>query len=251
MPERAVIEFRGVSFSYDGLPVLRGVNLEIDERDFVTIVGPNGGGKTTLLKLILGLIQPTAGTVTVLGRPPVEARARIGYVPQHSLADESFPVRVLDVVLMGTLGRRRLFGAYSSDDREAAMQALDQVGLCEHRGRPFSALSGGLRQRTLIARALASRPDVLLLDEPTSNLDVMMESELYALLETLQRRLTVLLVTHDLGFVSDFTKTVVCVKQTVAIHSTGELTGDLISEMYGREVRAVLHDRDHHREGGC
>lgn len=245
------IEFRGVSFSYDGQPVLRRVNLEIEERDFVTIVGPNGGGKTTLLKLILGLIQPTAGSIRVFGRSPVESRTRIGYVPQHSLADQSFPVSVLDVVLTGRLGSRRVLGTYGSDDREAAMEALREVELCDHYRRPFSALSGGLRQRTLIARALASRPEMLLLDEPTANLDVMMEGELYALLRRLRERLTILLVTHDLGFVSDFTKTVVCVKQTIAVHPTGELTGDLISEMYGRDVRAVLHDRDHHLDGSC
>jgi zinc transport system ATP-binding protein len=251
MPVRPVIELRGVSFSYDGEPILKAVDLDIDERDFVTIVGPNGGGKTTLLKLILGLIHPTAGTVRVFGRSPADARARIGYVPQHSQADQSFPVRVLDVVLTGRLDRRRVFGGYSPADREAAIEALREVELCDHAARPFAALSGGLRQRTLIARALASQPDVLLMDEPTANLDVMMEGELYALLRRLHERLTILLVTHDLGFVSDFSKTVVCVKRTIAVHPTGELTGDLISEMYGRDVRAVLHDPDHHTGGGC
>lgn len=251
MSEKAIIELRGVSFSYDGQPVLRGVNLEIDEREFVTVVGPNGGGKTTLLKLILGLIQPNTGTVRVFGRPPAEARTRIGYVPQHSLADQTFPVRVLDVVLTGRLDRRKVFGAYAPEDHEAAMNALREVELCDHARRPFGALSGGFRQRTLIARALASQPDILLLDEPTANLDVMMEGELYALLKRLHERLTILLVTHDLGFVSDFSKMVVCVKQTIAVHPTGELTGDIISEMYGRDVRAVLHDRDHHPGGGC
>jgi len=251
MPGKPIIEFRGVSFSYDGESVLKGVDLEIDERDFVTVVGPNGGGKTTLLKLILGLIHPTAGTVKVFGRPPVEARTRIGYVPQHSLADQSFPVRVLDVVLTGRLERHRVFGGYGPEDREAAKEALREVELSDHARRPFATLSGGLRQRTLIARALASQPDILLMDEPTAHLDVMMEGELYALLKRLHERLTILLVTHDLGFVSDFSKTVVCVKRTIAIHPTGELTGDLISEMYGRDVRAVLHDPDHHRSGGC
>jgi zinc transport system ATP-binding protein len=224
-----VIELRDVSFSYDGDPVLEGVDLAIDERAFVTIVGPNGGGKTTLLKLILGLIHPSTGTVRVFGRPPVEARTRIGYVPQHSLADQSFPVRVLDVVLTGRLERGRVFGGYGPADRDAAIEALREVELCDHASRPFAALSGGLRQRTLIARALASQPDILLMDEPTANLDVMMEGELYALLR----------------------KTVVCVKRTIAVHPTGELTGDLISEMYGRDVRAVLHDPEHHRDGGC
>ena len=238
-----------VSFSYDGHPVLRDVDLAIEEGDFVTVVGPNGGGKTTLLKLILGLVRPGSGTVSVFGSPPELSRGRIGYVAQHSGADLLFPIRVLDVVLMGRLGGRAV-GAYRREDREAAAVALREVELERHARRAFSGLSGGERQRALIARALASQPDLLLLDEPTAHLDVMMESELFRLLERLSKRLTIILVSHDLGFVSGIARTVVCVKRTVSVHPTSEMTGDLVREVYGRDVRMVRHHEDHGRKDG-
>jgi len=243
-----VIEMDGVSFSYDGHPVLVDVDLTVDERDFVTIVGPNGGGKTTLLRLVLGLVRPTKGRVRVFGIRPVQARPRIAYTPQHSLVDPRFPMRVLEVVLMGRLRSDFPLGGYTPADREAAIEALHQVELADLASRPFSSLSGGQRQRTLIARALASRPDLLLLDEPTSNLDAAMEQDLHTVLETLSERMTVVLVSHDLGFVSGFAKTVVCVKQRVVSHPTCEITGDIIREMYGEDVRMVLHDLHDDRE---
>jgi zinc transport system ATP-binding protein len=244
------IEFCNVSFSYDGHPALRGIELTIAERDFATVVGPNGGGKTTLLRLTLGLLRPATGTIRVFGLRPEEVRSRVGYVPQRSVSEQDFPARVIDVVLMGRLDGKRMLGPYSARDREAALAALGEVELLDHAARAFSDLSGGERQRTLIARALASEPDMLLLDEPTANLDVAMEEDLYRLLQRLHGRLTIVLVTHDLGFVSDFAETVICVKQTLACHETGALTGDMIREMYGRDVRVVLHDHGDHYDGG-
>lgn len=237
-----VIEMENVSFSYDGHPVLVDVDLTIDERDFVAVVGPNGGGKTTLLKLVLGLLQPTRGRVRVFGASPRQARRRMAYTPQHSLADPTFPMRVIEVVLMGRLRSGLGFAGYSTEDRSAAAEALREVELEEVATDQFSSLSGGQRQRALIARALASRPDLLLLDEPTSNLDVAMEEDLRALLETLNERMTVILVSHDLGFVSGFAKTVVCVKKRVVTHPTREITGEIMREMYGPDARMVLHD---------
>ncbi|MFH1865638.1 MAG: metal ABC transporter ATP-binding protein [Candidatus Eisenbacteria bacterium] len=241
------IEIRDVSFSYDGAFVLRGANLTVNRGDFVTVVGPNGGGKSTLLRLVLGLLQPDSGDIKVFGRRPEESRPRMGYVPQHSDTDPSFPATVLDVVLMGRLGSTRRFGMYTREDAAAAANALADVELSELHHRPFSRLSGGQRQRTLIARALVAEPDVLLLDEPTASLDVAMEKELYEILSHLRERLTVLLVSHDLAFVSGFTDTVACVNRTVAVHTTSEVTPELINELYGRDVRFVRHD---HLTGG-
>lgn len=242
MNGKLAVEISDLSFSYDGAPVICGATLSVREGEFVTLVGPNGGGKTTLVRLILGLISPTEGTVAVFGRAPVESRGRMGYVPQHSRTDPNFPARVLDVVLTGRLGKTRRLGGYTGNDREIALEALADVELADHARRPFSHLSGGERQRSLIARALASRPDILLLDEPTANLDVVMEKELYDILRRLKERLTVLLVSHDLAFVSGFTDAVACVNRTVAMHTTSEVTPELINELYGRDVRFVRHD---------
>jgi zinc transport system ATP-binding protein len=236
------IELEGVSFAYDGTPVVEDATFALGARDFVSIVGPNGGGKTTLLKLVLGLLRPTAGRVRIFGTTPHKARTRIGYLPQHATLDPLFPVSVLDVVLMGRLGRAHPIGRFGRGDRGKALAALDEVSVADLRARSFAALSGGQRQRVLIARALASEPDLLLLDEPTASLDAAVEEEFYELLRRLNEHLGVVLVSHDLGFVSHYVRRVVCVKRRVAVHPTSEVTGEMIREVYGMDVRMVRHD---------
>lgn len=229
-------------FSYDGYTVLEDVNLAIPKGDFVSVVGPNGGGKTTLLKLILGLLRPFRGEIRVFGLLPEAARPRIGYMPQHAQLDPQFPATVMDVALMGRLGHGRPFGLYSRKDKEIVGEALDQVGLYNLRKKSFSSISGGQRQRLFIARALACEPELLLLDEPTANLDMVMEGDLYELLHTLNQRLTVVMVSHDLGFVSTVVKNVICVKRKVLIHPTSEITGEIINDIYGSPMRMVRHN---------
>ncbi|HKQ48807.1 MAG TPA: ABC transporter ATP-binding protein [Phycisphaerae bacterium] len=247
---RSIIEFEDVSFAYEREPVLKDVTIRIAERDFVSIVGPNAGGKTTLLKLILGLLTPSRGTLRVFGVTPERARPRVGYMPQYAQLDPQFPVSVLDVVLMGRLGMGRIFGPYGAADRRVAQRVLAEVGLADMGRRPFSMLSGGQRQRVLIARALACEPDLLLLDEPTSNLDIGIQDDFYELLRHLSERLTVILVSHDVGFVSKLVRTVVCVNRTVSVHCATELGGDAIVALYGRDVHMVHHDHDCRHEGG-
>jgi zinc transport system ATP-binding protein len=211
----------------------------------VCIVGPNGGGKTTLVKLILGLLEPSVGEIRVFGKPPKTARSRIGYMPQHLLYDPLFPVTVSDIVLMGRLrngGLRGFFGWPDALDRETASEVLRQVGMEDFSRRPFSSLSGGQRQRVLIARALAGRPDLLLLDEPTSNVDTLVEAQLLELLGKLNERMTIMMVTHDLGFVSEMVEKVVCVNRRVAVHPTNDISGEIIHDIYGGHVRMVRHD---------
>jgi len=237
-----VVSLDGVSFSYDGVTVLEEADLRLNERELVCVVGPNGGGKSTLLKIILGLLRPSSGRVRVFGVPPAQARSRIGYMPQYAHHDPQFPVTVMDVVLMGRL-ERNWGGPYSAEDKIAAKAALAELGLMAMRGRLFNALSGGQRQRVLIARALASNPDLLIMDEPTANVDVLIEARFYDILKELNHRMTILMATHDLGFVSDIVTNVVCVNRRVAVHPTSELTGDMIRDIYGGEVRAVHHDR--------
>jgi len=232
-----------LSFAYDAEPALEDVNLTINVRDFVCVVGPNGGGKTTLLKLILGLLTPGGGSLQVFGLSPDKARTRVGYMPQYAQLDPQFPVSVMDVVLMGRL--RPGIAPYGRADRQIAERVLGEVSLGDFARRPFSVLSGGQRQRVLIARALACEPDLLLLDEPTSNLDLRVQGDFYDLLRDLSKRLTVMLVSHDVGFISNLVRTVVCVNRTVSVHPTSELSGKTITDLYGSEVRMIQHHHDH------
>jgi len=233
---------------------LRGVDLEIQAHDFVSVIGPNGGGKTTLLKLILGLLVPAEGTVSVLGGAPARARPRLGYMPQQRSHDPRFPATVLDVVLLGRLGRSPALGPHRRADRAQARAALGEVGLVDRAAAPLTALSGGQRQRVLVARALCSEPEILLLDEPTANVDVSARAGFYELLERLTERLTVVMVSHDLSLISERIQTCVCVGHGAAVrHPTRELTGELLDELWGGDMRLVRHDHrcaeDGHQQG--
>lgn len=242
MTPRDQVVMQNVSFSYDGTPVLEDVSFTIPERTFISIVGPNAGGKTTLLKLLLGLLHPSRGVIEIFGLPPEKARPRIGYMPQHVQFDPKFPVSVLDVVLMGRLGNGTRFGPYRKADKAIAMEALHKLEMNKAMHRPFMALSGGQRQRVLIARALAAEPELLLLDEPTSNVDMAVETELFELLHIMSETITVVVVSHDLGFVSQYVQSVVCVNRRVVVHPTTAVTGEVISALYGADVRMVRHN---------
>lgn len=243
------VVLRNVGFSYGSGPVLEDVSLEIPVGDLASLIGPNGGGKTTLLKLILGLITPTAGEVRVFGLPPARAALRIGYMPQHAAHDPQFPVTALDVVLMGRLSERR-GGLYRQVDREAAIQALADVGMEAHGRTLYARLSGGQRQRVLIARALCGGPDLLLLDEPTANVDQRAGEAFYELLRRLNERMTILIVSHDVGVVAQLVKTVICVNRSVASHATADLTGKHVAELYGAQMAMVRHVGCFHDAGG-
>ena len=241
--DNPIVTFDRVSFAYSGDPVVVEASFDIRLGEFVSVVGPNGGGKTTLLRLILGMVRPDAGSVQVFGGAPERARGRMGYVPQFSRFDPLFPVTVMDVVQMGRIGGF-VAGPYRHDDRLAAVEALEKVGLPELRWRPFSALSGGQRQRVLIARALATHPQLLLLDEPTANVDRAATAKLYELLVELARSLNILLVSHDIGIVSKFVSNVLCVNRTVVKHPISAFTGEMLSELYGSDMALVRHDHE-------
>jgi zinc transport system ATP-binding protein len=245
MSTEPAICIKDLTFGYDERPVLEHVNLDLNPGDFAAFIGPNGSGKTTLARLILGLLEPWSGTITVFGKPPHEGRQLIGYVPQQVQLDLKFPVTVLDVVLMGRLGHARALGGYAKADRRIAMQALEEVQLPDRAQTPFADLSGGQRQRTIIARALASQPQLLLLDEPLANVDTGVQGELYDLLRALNARLTIVLVTHDIGVVSQLVRTVVCINRTVSVHPTREFSGQLLEQLYGHPITFVAHDHHH------
>jgi zinc transport system ATP-binding protein len=220
--------------------VLETVNLDIPPGSFTSLVGPNGGGKTTLFKIILGLLKPNEGSIQVLGEAPGKASQRIGYVPQHINYDRLFPISVLQVVLMGRI--TRIGRRYSQEDRRIACEALEEMDLGRYALLPFSSLSGGQQQRVLIARALCSQPEMLLMDEPTANIDKVVENKLFDILKLLNKRMTILIISHDLGFVSSFVDQVICVNRTVAEHPTTSITGEVIQNLYDSDVHIVRHD---------
>jgi len=236
------IEASSVSFKYETQWVLLNVSFQIPAQTITCIVGPNGGGKTTLLKICLGLLKPQSGTVRVLGQMPEKTRIQIGYTPQHSLYDHLFPITVEEVVAMGRLSSNHLFKRISKQDRAAVLQALDQVHLTDSLKKPFQSLSGGQRQRVLIARALACEPQILCLDEPTANVDPKVEDQLLTTLNQLKSSMTIVLVSHDLGFVASVVDQVLCVNQTLQLHPKSALSSSLIDSLYGHHVHGICHD---------
>ncbi len=240
-PAIPIVAIQDLSFSYEQNLVLTDVNLDIYPLDSICIVGPNGGGKTTLIKMILGLLTPDKGEVRVFGGTPQQARLRMGYVPQYASFDPFFPISVKEVVCMGRLGKS-FSGRYSASDKEIAMAALEKVDLEQYAGKSFSALSGGQRQRVLIARALATGGDLIILDEPTANIDHTAETKFFDLLTDLNKKMTILMVTHEVGFASTFFKRIACVNNKVVIHPTSVLTGELIQNMYGGDLQMIRHD---------
>ena len=236
-----IINIDDVSFSYSNIPVVRNVNLAVREGEFLGVIGPNAGGKSTLLKLILGLLQPDAGEITVFGKRPEKGRSRIGYVPQHPAFSRDFPINVRDAVLLGRLGETRWYGGYTQEDKEIAINALKAVEIDNIRNQTIDSLSGGQLQRVLIARALASRPDILILDEPTANIDVRAEEDIFGLLKQYNDHMTIIVVSHDIGFISGYVNRVACLNQTMLCHTTSEISGKTIEELYGAPVRMIQH----------
>ncbi|MCC5858695.1 MAG: metal ABC transporter ATP-binding protein [Ectothiorhodospiraceae bacterium] len=237
-----MLEVRGVTFGYDGEAVLQNVDLRIGQRDFLAIIGPNGGGKTTLLRVILGLERPWWGQVHWYHRP---SRGRIGYVPQFSTFDRNFPLSLEDAVLMGRLGQRGPLRRYHREDRLAVARVLERLKLADHARSPIAELSGGQMQRALIGRALVAEPEILFLDEPTASVDAETRTVLSALLQELNTRIPVVVITHDATSIAAQVKQIACVNRRLWYHGSGELTNEQLEEAYGCPVELIAHGVPH------
>ncbi|MDH3686200.1 MAG: ABC transporter ATP-binding protein [Myxococcales bacterium] len=237
-------ELQNVSLRLGGISVLEEVSLRIEAGDYLALLGPNGGGKSTLLKVLLGLLTPDEGSVRVFGQSPRAARGRVGYVPQSFRFDRDFPIRVLDVVLMGRVGKLKR-GTVADADREIARAALARVEMAELGTRPIGALSGGQLQRVWIARALAQQPELLLLDEPTSSLDERVERSVWELFAELSQEMAVVVVSHDIGAISRHVRGVACLNRRLHSHPTRELTSEMLEATYGCPVDLLAHGHPH------
>ncbi len=245
MDSEELIRLEDIWVRYDSTAVLEGVNLSIRHDDFLGIIGPNGGGKTTLLKVILGLIKPSSGKVTVLSGTPQRNRRFIGYVAQSSLFDRDFPISVQDVVLMGRYGKVGLVKRFTRDDKKAALKALETVEMLDYKDKQIGRLSGGEQQRVLIARALVAEPKILLLDEPTTGVDMPMQTEFYELLAGLKHSMSIVLVSHDISAVSIYVDKIACLNHQLYYHGSKEVGPDVLEATYKCPVQMIAHGIPH------
>jgi zinc transport system ATP-binding protein len=244
--EKTAISVENVTFSYSGQKIIDHASFSINRGDFLGIIGPNGGGKTTLLRLMLGLLKPDSGTITVCGVSPVKQRGRIGYIPQETGQNKTFPISVFDVVLMGLSGRRGLGRRYTHDDRNKAGEMIGRLGLSALVKKPIAQLSGGQRQRALLARAMVANPEMLFLDEPTANVDTQGEGDIYKYLKQLNDTgVTIVLVTHNTNVLSQYVRSVACINRELYFHPDGHLDHDSISKTFGCQVDLIAHGIPH------
>jgi zinc transport system ATP-binding protein len=219
---KRVIEITQLGFAYANDIILEDVNLSVEERDFLAIIGPNGGGKSTLLKLILGLLKPRIGSITIYGKAPAKALSQIGYVPQNTNVNTDFPIKVIEVVLMGHVGGKRPLWGYGEDEVSCAMGALREVGMESYAHRKIGDLSGGQRQRVMIARALCAHPQILLLDEPTASIDIQGQKEIYELLKKLNATMTIIVVSHDISVILGYATKAAHINRRLSYHDISD-----------------------------
>jgi zinc transport system ATP-binding protein len=240
-----LIDIRNITVGYDENIILSDVSLTIHDSDFIGVIGPNGGGKTTLLKAILGLLTPIRGEVIFHNCMTQGNYHRIGYLPQINNIDRKFPISVSEVVKSGLMSRKRIIKAYAKKDLEFASQLMDQMGIYEIRNKAIGELSGGQIQRALLCRALVNQPKLLVLDEPNTYVDNRFEKELYEKLKRLNENIAILLVSHDLGTISTYVKTIACVNHSLHYHPGNKITPELM-EAYECPIQIITHGRIPH-----
>ncbi len=215
----AVISIKNLTFLYNKETILEDINLEVEKNDFLAVIGPNGGGKSTLLKNILGIVHPGKGSIKVLNSKPEKNLSHIGYVPQNTNINTNFPIKVIEVVLMGHVGHKRPLFGYKKEEIACAMGALAQVGMEKFSESKIGSLSGGQRQRVMIARALCAHPSILLLDEPTASIDVSGQKQIYDLLKELNKTITILVVSHDISVILSYANKVAHINKNLTFHN--------------------------------
>lgn len=240
MPD--IIELKDITAGYDHQPVLEHVNFTIREGDFIGIIGPNGGGKTTLLKVILGLLKPFSGEVIY----HTSKQNLFGYLPQNNRFDQRFPINVTEVVLSGLMSGKGLYKSYTRADRKKAWDLLDKYGMGNYKKSPIGDLSGGQMQRVFLCRAIISSPRILILDEPTTYVDSNFEKEFYPILEELNKSLSIVMVSHDLGTICSYVKTIACVNRELHYHNSNLISPEQL-QAYHCPIELITHGTIPHR----
>lgn len=238
--ENLLVELNNVSYAYKSKYVVNNANLNVFNKDFIGIVGPNGGGKTTIVKLILGLLKPTSGSINLNN-----ANVNIGYLPQHNDIDKDFPLKVIDVVLSGLMIEKKIWRKYRSSDFEKAINALSKMGVSDLKNKHIGSLSGGQMQKVLMSRAIVSNPDLLILDEPDTYVDYLSEGEMYELLKVLNNSMAIIIVSHDLGTISSYVKTIACVNRKLVYHNSNVISNEQL-KAYNCPIKLITHGQVPH-----
>lgn len=242
-----IIKIENLSAGYENKTVLHDINLEVAEKDFLGIIGPNGGGKTTLMKVILGLLEPTEGKITYYDNGTPTERLEIGYLPQYNSIDKKFPISVYEVILSGLNRQKNLFRRFTKEHHERVKETISMMGLEGMENKPIGQLSGGQIQRALLGRAIVSDPKAIILDEPNTYIDKRFEARLYSLLEEINKERTIILVSHDIGSVLQNVKSIACVNGTLDYHPQSEVSAEWIEEKLQCPIELLGHGELPHR----
>lgn len=235
-----ILELKSVYAGYDDEVILKNVSLEILDDDFIGIIGPNGGGKTTLLHVLLGLIKPFKGTVEFFSDNQHGRNNKIGYLPQINKIDKKFPITVEEVVLSGLIYGSDIFGRFSKSQKKQANETLKRVGICHMKDLTIGELSGGQIQKVLLARAIVSSPRLLILDEPNTFVDNQFEGELYEILKELNNEMAIIIVSHDVGTISSYIKTIACVNRDLHYHKSNKISEEQLA-IYNCPIKLITH----------
>ena len=243
----SIIKIENLSAGYDQKTVLHDINFEISEKDFLGIIGPNGGGKTTLMKVILGLLKPSEGKITFYDNGMPVEQLEIGYLPQYNSIDKKFPISIYEVILSGLNRQKSLFSRFTKEHHERVKETISMMGLEGMENKPIGQLSGGQMQRALLGRAIVSNPKAIILDEPNTYIDKRFEARLYSLLEEINKQRAVILVSHDIGSVLQTVKSIACVNGTLDYHPQSEVSAEWIEEKLQCPIELLGHGELPHR----